>query len=95
MGHMTRFDSIDLIENIFKNAFRPIGFETGRPLQPDSGDTRQEARLIRMDVHENDQEYRISAELSGIKKEDVNWGYSCRRFRNIRFKCVCNDLNVV
>ncbi len=72
MANMTHFDSLDLVENILKNVFRPMALETVRSMQPSAEEGRQEARLVRMDVVENDQAYRISAELPGVRKEDIS-----------------------
>lgn len=72
MANMTHFDSLDLVENILKNVFRPMAFEAVRTMQPGAEEGRQEAKLVRMDVTETDHAYRISAELPGVRKEEVS-----------------------
>ncbi len=72
MTTSAHYDSFDLMEDIVKSVFRPVGFDTVRLLRSAPTTARAESRLIRMDVVENEQAYRISAELTGIKKEDIS-----------------------
>src|SRR5687768_7388485 len=64
MLNMTRFIPL---ENAFENIFR------GVPVWVPNPQTRASAPApFRMDVTENDKEYRVHAELPGVKKEDIS-----------------------
>jgi HSP20 family protein len=64
MLNMTRFNPL---ENAFETVFR------GLPVWLPSPEARAPAPTpFRMDVTENDKEYRVMAELPGVKKEDIN-----------------------
>lgn len=74
MAYATQYDALDLFEHMVNSAFRPRSAEPARAkqaAQPAPVAQPQECRLIRMDVAETDQAYRIVAELPGIQKEDV------------------------
>jgi HSP20 family protein len=72
MANIAHYDSLDLIENLMKNVFRPVGFDTRRFARPQGENGLSDVRLLPMDVLETDQAYRVLAELPGIKKEDVS-----------------------
>ena len=64
MLNMTRFSAL---ENAFENAFRGI------PVWVSNPEARAPAPApFRMDVTENEKEYRVMAELPGVKKEDIS-----------------------
>jgi HSP20 family protein len=64
MLNITRFSPL---EDAFENIFRGI------PVWLPNPETRAPAPTpFRMDVTENDKEYRVLAELPGVKKEDIN-----------------------
>lgn len=53
----------DMLEDLFKGYWvRPMRL-MGEQTEP---------RMIKMDVQEGDQEYRVHAELPGVKKEDIH-----------------------
>lgn len=62
MANITRFDPLgDLIDDIFKGfVVGPVGFETAGPV-----------RRMKIDVAEQNGEYKVLAELPGVKKEDI------------------------
>ena len=62
MATVTRFDPLnDLFDDLFKGFFvRPVAFEG-----------RGEAPRMKVDVAEKNGAYLISAELPGVKKEDI------------------------
>ncbi|HEX7054104.1 MAG TPA: Hsp20/alpha crystallin family protein [Burkholderiales bacterium] len=62
MANLTRLDPLnELVDDLFKGFFvRPVAFEG-----------RGEAPRMRVDVAERDGAYHISAELPGVKKEDI------------------------
>jgi HSP20 family protein len=62
MATITRFDPLnDLVDDLFKGFFvRPVAFEG-----------RGEAPRMKVDVAEKNGAYLISAELPGVKKEDI------------------------
>jgi HSP20 family protein len=62
MATVTRFDPLnDLVDDLFKGFFvRPVAFEG-----------RGEAPRMKVDVAEKNGAYLISAELPGVKKEDI------------------------
>lgn len=62
-----RDDPFELFDNMFSKVFRPMMFEATRSLHP-NGD----AETIAMDVAETDHVYRMSVDLPGVKKEDIN-----------------------
>ena len=63
MLNITRFSPL---EDAFENMFRGI------PVWLPNPETRAPAPTpFRMDVTENDKEYRVLAELPGVKKEDI------------------------
>ena len=62
----THYDALDLIEQVINQAFQP------RAQAPATAPAaRQETRLIRMDVSENEQAYLILAELPGVSKDQL------------------------
>ena len=62
----THYDALDLIEQVINQAFQP------RSKAPATSPvTRQETRLIRMDVSETEQAYLILAELPGVSKDQL------------------------
>src|SRR5688500_2512980 len=64
MLNITRFNPL---EDAFENMFRGI------PVWLPNPETRAPAPTpFRMDVTENDKEYRVLAELPGVKKEEIN-----------------------
>jgi HSP20 family protein len=62
MANVTRFDPLnELVDDLFKGFFvRPVAFEG-----------RGEAPRMKVDVAEKNGAYAISAELPGVKKEDI------------------------
>ena len=64
MMNIARFNPI---EDAFENLFR------GVPVWLANAETRASAPTqFRMDVSENDNEYRVLAEMPGVKKEDIS-----------------------
>ena len=64
MVNITRFNPL---EDAFENLFR------GMPVWLPNRETRAVAPTqFRMDVTENDKEYRVLAELPGVKKEEIS-----------------------
>ncbi len=65
MANIARIDPFnDLVDDLFKGFFvRPVSY--GKGLQP------AEASRSRVDVTESDTAYVVSAELPGVKKEDI------------------------
>src|SRR3954470_2305651 len=63
MVNITRYDPLgDLVDDFFKGFFvRPVGFETDEP-----------ARRLKIEVSEANGEYKVLAELPGVKKEDIH-----------------------
>ena len=64
MANVTRFDPLhSIVDDLFKGFFvRPVGYE---PL------SALEAPRITVDVAEKDGAYLVTAELPGVKKEDI------------------------
>jgi len=62
MANVTRFDPLnELVDDLFKGFFvRPVAFEG-----------RGEAPRMKVDVAEKNGAYAITAELPGVKKEDI------------------------
>ena len=62
MANVTRFDPLnELVDDLFKGFFvRPVAFEG-----------RAEAPRMKVDVAEKNGSYLISAELPGVKKDDI------------------------
>jgi HSP20 family protein len=62
MANVTRFDPLnELVDDLFKGFFvRPVAFEG-----------RGEAPRMKVDVTEKNGAYAVSAELPGVKKEDI------------------------
>jgi HSP20 family protein len=60
MAYVTRYDPFgDLVDDIFRGfVARPVGFEVP-------------ARSMKVDVAEQNGDYRVVAELPGVKKEDI------------------------
>lgn len=68
MANMVRHnDPFELFDDIFRNVFRPMMFEATRTMRNNG-----EMQNIAIDVAENDNAYRIWAELPGVKKEDIS-----------------------
>src|SRR3954463_8628963 len=63
MASITRYDPFgDLVDDFFKGFFvRPVGFDTEEP-----------ARRVKIEVTEANGEYKVLAELPGVKKEDIH-----------------------
>lgn len=62
MADIQRYDPIGEMDDLFKGFFvRPLRFDFGLP----------EIMKIKMDVKQDDKAYTVSAELPGVKKEDV------------------------
>lgn len=62
MANITRYDPFsDLFGDLLKGFFvRPVGFEIEEPL-----------RRVKIDVAEQNGEYKVLAELPGVKKDDI------------------------
>ncbi len=68
----TRYDAIDLFDQVLNNVLRPRAFENNCAApQRQTRQTVEEVRLIRMDVAETDTDYLVWAELPGVSKEDI------------------------
>jgi HSP20 family protein len=63
MANITRYDPFnDLVDDLFKGFFvRPMAFEGREP-----------AVRMKLDVTENNGGYVVTAELPGVRKEDIN-----------------------
>ena len=64
MANITRFDpfsvsALDPFEDVFKGFFRPVSLE------------RNTQHALKVDVHEDEQNYTLHADLPGVKKEDI------------------------
>ena len=64
MSNITRFDPLsDMVDDLFKGFFvRPMAYE---------GDTRGAGPRMKVDVGETNGAYKVTAELAGVKKEDI------------------------
>jgi HSP20 family protein len=64
MANITRFDPFnDLVDDLFKGFFvRPVSYERGGEVLP----------RVKVDVAEKNGAYTVSAELPGVKKEDIH-----------------------
>ena len=64
MANVTRFDPLnELMDDIFKGFFvRPMYYE---------GDTRGSGLRMKVDVAEANGAYAVTAEVPGVKKEDI------------------------
>lgn len=64
MANITRFDPFnDLVDDLFKGFFvRPVAYE---------GRTGEALARMRVDVAESNGAYTVTAELPGVKKEDI------------------------
>src|SRR5258706_86860 len=62
MANITRYDPFsDLVDDIFRGfVVGPVGFEAASPV-----------RCMKVDVAEQNGEYKVVAELPGVKKEDI------------------------
>jgi len=62
MANITRYDPFgDLVDDIFRGFVAgPVGFEAASPV-----------RRMKVDVAEQNGEYKVVAELPGVKKEDI------------------------
>lgn len=62
MASITRYDPFgDLVDDFFKGFFaRPVGFEAEEPV-----------RRMKIEVTEANGEYKVVAELPGVRKEDI------------------------
>jgi HSP20 family protein len=62
MANITRYDPFgDLVDDLFRGFLvRPVGFEAALPV-----------RRMKVDVAEQDGDYKVVAELPGVKKEDI------------------------
>jgi HSP20 family protein len=63
MANVTRFDPFtDLVDDLFKGFLvRPVAYENGREALP----------RMKVDVAEKNGAYAVTAELPGVKKEDI------------------------
>jgi HSP20 family protein len=62
MANITQLDPLDLVDDLFKGFFvRPVAFEGRGEAMP----------RIKVDVAEKNGSYVITAELPGVKKEDI------------------------
>jgi HSP20 family protein len=63
MANITRFDPFnDLVDDLFKGFLvRPMGYEGAQPALP----------RVKVDVTESNGAYLVSADLPGVKKEDI------------------------
>jgi HSP20 family protein len=69
MLNITRFNPLeDAFESLFGGV--PVWLPNPETRAPAPTQFRRDA--IRMDVTENDREYRVSAELPGVKKEEIS-----------------------
>jgi HSP20 family protein len=69
MLNTTRFNPL---EDAFENWIRGVPVWLPNPETRAPAPTQFRRDVIRMDVTENDKEYRVSAELPGVKKEDIS-----------------------
>jgi len=62
MANITRYDPLgDLVDDFFRGfVVRPVGFEAEAPV-----------RRMKVDVAEKNGDYKVVAELPGVKKEDI------------------------
>lgn len=62
MANITRYDPFgDLVDDFFRGfVVRPVGFDAQAPV-----------RRMKVDVAEQDGDYKVVAELPGVKKEDI------------------------
>lgn len=67
MTTATRYDAIDLFDQVLNNVLRPRAYDCKPQVKP----VTQEVRLIRLDVSETDAAYLVAAELPGVRKEDI------------------------
>lgn len=68
MANLVRHnDPFELFDDIFRRVFRPMMFEATRAMR-DNGEMQE----IAIDVAENDNAYRIWADLPGVKKDDIS-----------------------
>jgi HSP20 family protein len=63
MAGITRFDPFgEIVDDILKGFFvKPVAYEPAEPV-----------RRVRIDVTEHDGEYKVLADLPGVKKEQIN-----------------------
>jgi len=69
MLNITRFNPL---EDALENWIRGVPVWLPNPETRAPAPTQFRRDVIRMDVTENDKEYRVSAELPGVKKEDIS-----------------------
>ena len=69
MLNITRFNPL---EDSFENWFRGVPVWMPNPDSRASAPTHFRRDMIRMDVTENDREYLVSAEMPGVKKEEIS-----------------------
>ena len=69
MLNITRFKPL---EDTFENWFRGVPVWLPNPEMRAPAPTQFRRDAIRMDVTENDKEYRVLAELPGVKKEEIS-----------------------
>jgi HSP20 family protein len=64
MANMTRFDPFnDLVDDLFKGYFvRPVAYD---------GRSTPESARLKVDVTEKNGAYQVSADLPGVRKEDI------------------------
>ncbi len=64
MSNITRFDPLgELVDDMFKGFFvRPMAYE---------GEPRGAGLRLKVDIGETDGAYKVTAELAGVKKEDI------------------------
>lgn len=81
MATATHYDAFDFLEHVVNRALQPRSHggacaaqaqpNTNAANQQAASQTRQETRLIRMNVTETEQAYLVAAELPGVSKDDV------------------------
>ena len=67
MANVMRYDPFDLLEGVMKSVLRP-GYEAAQSSQT----AGTSAAPIPIDVAEDDQSYYVTADMPGVRKEDVN-----------------------
>lgn len=71
MTTATRYDAIDFFDQVFNNVLRQRGNEASCKTPTAAYTPPQEVRLIRVDVAETAGSYLVTAELPGVRKDDI------------------------